>query len=228
MTFGLKRAEILSAAANGVVLAAAAVLVAVTAIERLIHPIAVDGATMVTVAAAGIGVNLAAVILVAGADRSKLNIAGSFAHLTTDLWAFVGSAAAGVAIMASGFRRADPIASLLVVALMASAAWGLLRASGRVLLEGAPEHVDLDSVRAHLLELPDVTAVHDLHAWVVTSDLPALSAHVVVSDDCFEAGRAPKLLDALQACLSGHFDVEHSTFQLEPVGHSDHETEPHD
>jgi cobalt-zinc-cadmium efflux system protein len=103
------------------------------------------------------------------------------------------------------------------------AAWGLLRDSGRILLEAAPESVDMADVREHLLEPNYVVDVHDLHAWTVTSDLPALSAHVVVSEDCFQRGESPRLLDELQACLIGHFDVEHSTFQLEPAGHSERE-----
>jgi cobalt-zinc-cadmium efflux system protein len=111
---------------------------------------------------------------------------------------------------------------------MGRASWQLLKASGRVLLEAAPEDFDLDEVRSHILELPEVTSVHDLHAWVVTSDLPAVSAHIVVADACFANGRAPQVLDQLQACLAGHFDVEHSTFQLEPASHLEHESQQHD
>lgn len=110
---------------------------------------------------------------------------------------------------------------------MLRAAWGLLRDSGRILLEAAPERVDLADLRGHLLETPHVTDVHDLHAWTVTSDLPALSAHIVVTDDCFISGHCPQILDQLQTCLAGHFDVEHSTFQLEPAGHTAHETGAH-
>ncbi|MBV9660964.1 MAG: cation diffusion facilitator family transporter, partial [Acidimicrobiales bacterium] len=155
-------------------------------------------------------------------------VAGAFAHLVTDLWAFAGTAAAAVVVITTGLQRADAIASLLVVGLMVHAAWGLLRASGRILLEAAPEDVDLQEVRDHILELPEVTSVHDLHAWVVTSDLPAVSAHVVIADACFANGMAPQVLDQLQACLAGHFDVEHSTFQLEPAGHVDHESPQHE
>jgi cobalt-zinc-cadmium efflux system protein len=114
-----------------------------------------------------------------------------------------------------------------VVVLLLRAARGLLAESGRVLLEAAPSEVDLALVRSHLLESPYVVDLHDLHIWTVTSGLPALSVHVVISDDCFATGRAPALLDELQACLAGHFDVEHSTFQLEPTGHSEHELATH-
>jgi cobalt-zinc-cadmium efflux system protein len=143
------------------------------------------------------------------------------------LYAFLGTATAGVVLLTTGFRRADPLASLIVVALMARTAWKLLRSSGWVLLEGAPEAVDLTAVRAHLLGNDHVFDVHDLHCWTVTSDLPALSAHVVVDSGCFSGGHAPQLLDELQRCLVGHFDVEHSTFQLEPVGHTEHEAGAH-
>lgn len=228
MTFGFKRAEILSAAANGVTLAAIGVLLFATAVNRLVHPIAVHGAPVTAVAAAGVVVNVAATAILARANRRRLNIAGALAHLVTDLWAFVGTLAAGVVIMTTGFDRADPIASLVIVALMGRAAYTLLRASGRILLEAAPDDMDLAVLRSHLLELPEVAAVHDLHVWVLNSDLPAVSAHVVVDDRCFADGSAPRLLDQLQACLAGHFDVEHSTFQLEPSGHVDHESPQHD
>ncbi len=228
MTFGFKRAEILSAAANGVTLVVVAAVVAVEAIARLVHPVAVDGAVVAVVAVAGIAANGAATLVLAGAQRRSLNMAGALAHLLTDVWAFVATLVAGVIVIFTGFRRADPIASLVVVVIMARAAWGLLRASGRVLLEAAPDDLALGEVREHILGIGDVTAVHDLHAWVVTSDLPAVSAHVVVSDECFCDGRLPEVLDRLQACLAGHFDVEHSTFQLEPARHAAHESPQHD
>jgi cobalt-zinc-cadmium efflux system protein len=228
MTFGFKRAEILSAAINGVTLAVVGAVVFVTAISRLIHPVPVRGALMTVVAAVGVVVNLAATSLLSRANRSRLNVAGAFAHLVTDLWAFIGTAIAGAVILITGFDRIDPIASLVVVAVMARASWRLLKAAGRILLEAAPEGVDLEEVRSHILDLPEVTSVHDLHAWVVTSDLPALSAHVVLDDSCFDNGLAPQVLDELQACLEGHFDVAHSTFQLEPAGHRSHESPQHD
>jgi cobalt-zinc-cadmium efflux system protein len=226
-TFGWKRAEILSAAVNGITLLVVAGIVAAEAVTRLIHPPRVDGGPVVAVAAAGIAVNVAAGWVLARADRSSLNIAGAFRHVLTDLYGFIGTVIAGVVILATGYTRADAIASLVVVALMAKAAWELLRDSGRVLLEVAPKGMNLEKVRAHLLETPHVHAVHDLHAWTVTSGLPTLSAHVVVDDSCFTDGHAPRLLDHLQACLAGHFDIEHSTFQLEPAVHAGHETGTH-
>jgi len=228
MTFGFKRAEILSAAANGLTLAVVAAAVAVGAVARLVHPARVHGLTVTVVALVGVAVNLLVTTVLARADRRSLNISGALAHLLTDLWAFAGTLVAGIVVITTGFRRADPIASLIVVGLMVRASWSLLRASGRVLLEAAPEDVDLQEVRDHIMALPEVESVHDLHAWVVTSDLPAVSAHVVLRDDCFADGTAPHVLDRLQACLAGHFDVAHSTFQLEPARHLDHEEFQHD
>lgn len=226
-TFGRARAEILSAALNGVLLVVAAALVVAEAIGRLIHPSPVDGAILVVVGSAGIVVNALSTFVVSHADRSSLNVAGALAHLVTDLWAFIGTVAAGAVIMATSWERADAVASLFVAALMARAAWGLLRDSGRILLLATPAGMTLSEVRAHLLEAPHVRDVHDLHAFVVSSQLPALSAHVVVEQGCFEDGHAPQVLDELQSCLVGHFDLEHSTFQLEPPGHAVHELGSH-
>ena len=226
-TFGWKRAEILSAAGNGITLLVVSGIVTVEAVSRLVSPPRVDGGPVVAVASAGILVNVAAAWVLARANRSSLNVEGAFRHVLTDLYGFVGTVIAGVVILATGWTQADAIASLLVVALMLKAAWGLLRDSGRVLLEAAPEGMNLEAVRAHLLSTDHVHDLHDLHAWTVTSGLPALSAHIVVDDTCFYDGHVPRLLDQLQACLAGHFDVEHSTFQLEAAGHAGHEPGTH-
>jgi cobalt-zinc-cadmium efflux system protein len=226
-TFGWKRAEIIAAAVNGITLLVVAGIVTVQAVERLVHPAHVRAGLVLAVALAGIVVNLVAARLLARASRSSLNVAGAFRHVLTDLYGFIGTAAAAVIIIATGYSRADSIAALLVVALMVRAAWSLLRDSGRILLEAAPEDMNLDEVRAHLLATNHVRDVHDLHAWTVTSSLPALSAHVIVDDSCFTDGHVPMLLDRLQACLAGHFDVEHSTFQLEAATHAAHEPGTH-
>ncbi|MHB1498987.1 MAG: cation diffusion facilitator family transporter [Acidimicrobiales bacterium] len=226
-TFGLKRAEILSAAGNGVGLVVVAGVITVEAVRRLVSPAGVEGLVVLVVALAGAVVNVAATVVLARADRTGLNVRGAFAHTVTDLYAFIGTAAAGLAIVLTGWSRADAIASLFVSALMARTAWGLLRDSGRILLQAAPDGVSLDQVRAHVAGVDHVLGVHDLHAWTVTSELPTLSAHVVVEDHCFASGHAPQILDALQACLGSHFDVEHSTFQLEPASHAAHERSRH-
>src|ERR1700691_3062412 len=226
-TYGWKRAEILSAAVNGITLLVVAGIVTAEAIGRLVHPPAVDGGPVIVVAAVGIAVNVAASWVLARANRSSLNVQGAFRHVLTALYGFIGTLLAGIVIVATGFTRADAIASLIVVALMVKAAWELLRDSGRILLEAAPEGMDLEQVRAHLAGVPHVLSMHDLHAWTVTSGLPALSAHVVIEDDCFNDGHAPQLLDQLQSCLAGHFIVEHSTFQLEAAAHASHEPGTH-
>ena len=179
------------------------------------------------VAAVGIAVNIAVAWVLARANRSSLNVQGAFKHVLTDLYGFIGTVIAGIIILATGFTRADAIASLIVVGLMLKAAWELLRDSGRILLEAAPATTDLEEVRAHLLGTEHVLGLHDLHAWTVTSDLPALSAHIVIDDSCFHDGHAPRLLDQFQSCLAGHFDIEHSTFQLEATAHTGHETGTH-
>jgi cobalt-zinc-cadmium efflux system protein len=226
-TYGMKRAEILAAAANGLALLIVSALVTYDAVVRLVHPSHVDGAVLIVVAAVGVAVNLVATLAVARADRRSLNIEGAYRHIVTDLYAFVGTLIAGIVIVVAGFDRADAIASLVVVALMLKAAVELLRPALHILLEATPEDIDLEEVRRHLLELPEVQSVHDLHAWTLTSSLPILTAHVVVTDDCFKTGEAGRVLDHLQDCLSGHFDVAHSTLQFEAAGHIEHEPGGH-
>jgi cobalt-zinc-cadmium efflux system protein len=227
-TYGLKRAEIVAAAVNGITMAVLAAVVLVEAIRRLLsaHP-EVAGRPVLVVALVGCVVNVAAAALIARANRASLNVEGAYQHILTDLFGFVATVVAALVILTTGWSEADAIASLVVVALMAHAAWGLLSEAGRILLEGAPGEVDLAEVREHLLEVDHVRDVHDLHAWTITSSMPALSAHVVVDDDCFLDGHVPQLLDSLQECLGGHFDVEHSTFQFEQASHAAHEHGAH-
>lgn len=226
-TYGMKRAEILAAAGNGLALVIISALVTYDAIVRLLHPGHVHGAVLIVVAAVGVAVNLVATMAIARADRRSLNIEGAYRHILTDLYGFTGTLLAGIVIVTTGFNRADAIASLVVVGLMLKAAVELLRPALNILLEATPEDIDLDEVRLHLLELPEVQSVHDLHAWTLTSSLPILTAHVVVTDECFNSGEAGRVLDHLQDCLSGHFDVEHSTLQFECAGHLEHEVGGH-
>lgn len=226
-TWGWKRAEILSAAVNGITMLVVGALVGVEAVRRLVHPASVGGGAVLVMALVGIVVNIAVAWLVARANRSSLNVEGAYQHILTDLFGFIGTALAGGIILLTGWVRADAIASLVVVALMLHAAWGLLRAAGRVLLEAAPTGIDVDMVRSHLLGLDHIDDVHDLHVWSVSTDLPALSAHLVADDSCFHDGHAPQLLDQVQECLQGHFDLSHSTFQIEPAGHGAHEVGLH-
>jgi cobalt-zinc-cadmium efflux system protein len=226
-TYGMLRAEILAAAANAVTLLVVAGLVTFEAVQRLIHPAGVRGLALVVVAAVGVGVNLLAALIMARADLTSLNIKAAYQHILTDLWGFAGTVIAGIIILATGFSRADSIASLLVVCLIVRAATSLLRPAIRILLEATPDDIDLNEVREHLLELPEVQSVHDLHAWTLTSSLPILTAHIVVTDECISTGESGRVLDHLQTCLAGHFDVAHSTLQFEAAGHLGHEMGGH-
>jgi cobalt-zinc-cadmium efflux system protein len=226
-TFGMKRAEILAAVGNGITLVVVSALVTFEAIERLVHPAAVHGAVLIVVAAVGVAVNVAATATMSKANRRSLNVESAYRHVLTDLYGFIGTVIAGIVIVTTGFSRADSIASLVVVALMLKAAIQMLRPALRILLEATPEDIDLEEVRRHLLELHEVSSVHDLHVWTLTSSLPILTAHVVVTDDCINQGEIGRVLDHLQGCLAGHFDVEHSTLQLEAIGHLDHEIGGH-
>ena len=226
-TYGLKRAEILAAAANGLALLVVAAVVGFEAIVRLVHPGPVRGGVLIVVAVIGVAVNHTATYLMSRANRRSLNIEGAFRHILTDLYGFTGTLVAGIVIVLGGFNRADAVASLLVVVLMLKASVQLLRPALRILLEATPDDIDLEEVRRHLLELPEVKSVHDLHAWTLTSSLPILTAHVVVTDDCLNTGEAGRVLDHLQDCLAGHFDVAHSTLQFEAAGHIEHELGGH-
>lgn len=211
LTFGLKRAEILSAQINGATLLVLAGFVTFEAIRRLVEPPEVEGGLVLAVALAGVAVNLLATWGLSRANRENLSIEGSFQHLLTDLYAFIGTAVAGGVVLTTGFDRADALASLVVAALMFRSAWGLLRASGRVLLHAAPEGIDPERMRAQVLELPGVEDLYDLHVWEVGSGFPVLSAHMVVQDDAqgFELRRRASDL------LTDAYGIEHITLQVE-------------
>jgi cobalt-zinc-cadmium efflux system protein len=213
LTYGLKRAEILSGLANGVTLAVIAAVIVLEAVHRLLSPPAVEAWPMLGVALAGVGVNLLVTWQLARAQRVSLNIRGSYQHVLTDLYAFIGTAVAAVVILLTGFSRADAIASLAVAALMLWAAAGLLREALRVLLEAAPAGIHpaeiVDAISAH----PSVANVHDLHVWEITSGFPALSAHVLVrpGDDCHGVRRD------LEHLLDDRFAIAHTTLQVDHV-----------
>lgn len=226
-TYGFKRVEILAAATNGALLVAIALFIGVEAVHRLTTPQHVSGGLVLSVAAVGAVVNLIAVRVLARANRTSLNLRAAFAHIVTDLYAFIGTALSGLVILLTRWERADSIASLLVVVLMLWTAWGLLRDSGHILLQAAPADLDLNEVRQHLVGVEDVLDVHDLHAWTLTSGSTTLSAHVTVEDRCFNTGHTPQILDALQICLASHFNITHSTLQIEPGSHVGHEGDVH-
>ena len=216
-TFGLRRAEILSAQLNGATLVALAALIVYEGVRRLVDPPDVDGGAVLAVALAGVAVNLAATWVLSGADRRSLNVEGAFQHILTDLFAFVGTAAAGAVILATGFARADGIAALLVAALMVRAGYRLLRDSSRVLLEASPRGIDPSEVGRELASQPHVIEVHDLHVWEVTSGFPALSAHVLVKPECDCQEHRRKL----QHLLHARFEIDHTTLQVENAGEDD-------
>jgi cobalt-zinc-cadmium efflux system protein len=226
-TFGWARAEILAAAVNGLILSGMGVYVFVEGIRRLFEPAHVDAGGMAVFGVVGLAGNLIGVALLYRAREASLNMRGAFLEVATDAVTSVGVLAAAAVIALTGYTRADAIVSILIGLVIAPRAVRLLREAVNVLLEAAPENVDLENVRRHITGLDHVSGVHDLHVYTVTSGLPVLTAHVVVDDSCFHDGHAPQLLDALQACLAGHFDVEHSTFQLEPAGHAGHEHATH-
>lgn len=227
-TFGWARAEILAAAVNGLVLAGIGVFVFVEGIRRLIDPPDLHPGQMALFAAIGLVGNLVGVALLYRSRHASLNLRGAFLEVATDTATSVGVLAAAAVMTLTDFTRADPLISMVIGLVIAPRALRLLRDAVHVLLEATPQNLDLDDVRRHIRELEHVRDVHELHAYTVTSGLPVLTAHVVIDDECFRNGHAPQMLDAVQSCLAGHFDVEHSTIQLEPAGHTDHERPTHD
>lgn len=226
-TFGLQRAEVLAALANALLLVGVAVWVLIMAVDRLSSPAEINSRLMLVIAVVSVLANLAGLLVLRPAQSKSLNMRGAYLEVLGD---FVGSLAviiAAVLILITGWTPFDAIASLGIVVLIIPRAWSLLREVVDVLLEATPRGVDLDEVREHMLGVRGVVDVHDLHAWTITSGVPVLSAHVIVDQACISEGRSGEVLDRLGECLGGHFDVSHCTFQLEPVGHQEHEAAHH-
>ncbi|MGH3040093.1 MAG: cation diffusion facilitator family transporter [Gaiellaceae bacterium] len=213
-TFGFGRVEILAAQANGLTLLLFGIWIVYEAVRRLVDPPEVDAAVVGIVAAAGIAVNLIVVALLSRARRQSLNVRGAYLHIVTDLAAFIGTGVAAALILLTGWNRLDPIASLLVAALMFGAAWSLLRESGRIFLEGAPASAAPADVGRAIVAHPGVVEAHDLHVWTVTDGFPALSAHVLVQPgaDCH------RIRLELESLLHERFAIDHTTLQVEHVG----------
>ncbi|GLV82111.1 putative cation transporter [Streptomyces lavendulae subsp. lavendulae] len=212
-TFGLKRAEILSAQANGLTLLLLALWLAYEAVRRLIDPPQVEGGLVLVTALAGIVVNVGAAWCISRANRSSLAVEGAYQHILNDLFAFIGTAVSGLIVLTTGFVQADAIATLVVVVLMVKAGYGLVRESGRIFLEAAPAHLDPDAVGDRLVGHPPVTEVHDLHIWTITSGQAALSAHVLVAPegDCHAVRRE------LERMLEKEYGITHTTLQVDHV-----------
>jgi cobalt-zinc-cadmium efflux system protein len=218
---------VLAAAAQAAVLLSVGLFVVVQAIRHLVSPGEVHAGGMLAFGIVGLAGNAVSIALLAGARADSLNLRAAFLEVVNDALGSVAVLVAAVTIWLTDWTRADAIVSLLIGLLILPRTWLLLRETVDVLMESTPRHVDLGEVRAHILAVPQVQAVHDLHATTVASGLPVLTAHVVVDDTCFHDGQLPPLLDDLQSCLAGHFDVEHSTFQFERAIHAEHEPQAH-
>lgn len=212
MTYGLKRSEILSAQANGVTLLLLSAWFVYEAVKRLIEPPEVEGGLVLGIALLGIVVNLLATWSISKANRQSLNVEGAFQHILTDLFAFIATAIAGAIIyFTGGYNRVDAIAALIVAGLMLKAGYGLVRDSGRIFLEAAPEGFDPEEIGSAMAAHPGIAEIHDLHVWEITSEFPSLSAHVLVGsdEDCHEKRRE------LEHMLEERFDVHHTTLQID-------------
>ncbi|MDQ1174234.1 cobalt-zinc-cadmium efflux system protein [Microbacterium testaceum] len=225
-TFGYQRAEVLGALANGIILILLCAWVGIEAVQRLLSPAEaeVQGGLMLVVAIAGLVANAVSMFLLSRAQKRSINVRGAYLEVLGDL---IGSAAvivAAIVIVTTGFTQADAIASLFIAVLIVPRAIGLLREVVVVLTESAPVGVHVAEVREHLREADGVVDVHDVHVWQLTRGAPVFSAHVIVEDAALTDGRAAAILASLQTCLADHFDVEHSTFQLEPAGHVEHDS----
>jgi cobalt-zinc-cadmium efflux system protein len=214
MTFGLKRAEILSAQVNGLTLVILAGFIVYEGVRRLVDPPDVEAWLVLWIGLAGLLVNGAAAVVLARANRQSLNVQGAVQHNLMDAYASVGTAVAAVVIIATGFDRADAIASLLIAVPMLRSGALLVKASARVFLEAAPEGIDPDQIGRAMAAQPGVREVHDLHVWEVTSGFPALSAHVLVDrgQDCHAVMRG------LERLLHDDFDLHHTTLQVDFEG----------
>jgi cobalt-zinc-cadmium efflux system protein len=226
-TFGLQRVEVLAALTNGLLLVGVAVWVLLRAIQRWNEPVDISTGLMLGVALAGACANAVGLLILRGGQAESLNIRGAYLEVLGDLLGSLAVVVAAIVIAFTGYTRADSIASIAIFLLIVPRAWSLLRDVVDVLLEATPRGVDLDQVRGHMLDIPAVVDVHDLHAWTITSGVPVLSAHITVNADCIRDGRSGEVLDQLAECLGEHFDVEHCTFQIEPEGHQIHEPAHH-
>ncbi len=226
-TWGYRRAEVLGAAAQAAVLLAVGVFILVEGVRRLLEPPPVTAGVMLVFGAVGLVGNLVGLAILAGSRSANLNLRAAFLEVLNDTLGSVAVLVAAVVIATTGWLRADAVASLLIGALIVPRTVGLLRDTVHVLLESTPRGLDLGKVRHRILSVPHVVDVHDLHASLVATGLPVLTAHVVVDDSCFHDGHLGPLLDELQGCLADDFDVDHSTIQFESAGHAEHEHQTH-
>ncbi len=228
-TYGYQRVEVFAALINGVILLVVAASVSVEAVGRLVAtaPAEVQSGPMLVVAVIGLVANFAALLVLRGGSRDSMNLRGARLEVFGDLLGSIAVIIAAVVLIVTGYEQADSIASLVIAAMIVPRALLLLRDVLRVLSESAPAETDVAEIREHILRTRGVVAVHDVHVWAITSGSHVFSAHVEVEPEVFESGRTGELLDELGRCLDAHFDVEHSTFQLEPAGRGEHEHAAH-
>ncbi|MBT1003386.1 cation diffusion facilitator family transporter [Paenarthrobacter sp. DKR-5] len=228
-TWGYRRAEILAAALQAGLLLVVGGFVIYEAVRRLIEPPAVASSLMLWFGVVGLAGNALSLVILAAGRHDNLNLRAAFLEVLNDALGSVAVIAAAVVIALTGWDRADTLVSLLIGALIIPRTLRLLKETADVLLESTPKGLDLNEVREHILALPHVIDVHDLHATLVGSGTPVITGHVTLQDKCLTDGHAPEILADLQRCVAEHFDVsvEHSTFQLEPAAHRDQEHIPH-
>ena len=228
-TFGHQRAEVFGALANGLLLVVVVGFIVVEAISRLLEPASapVQATLMLVVAIVGAIANIAGLLVLRGGVRDSINMRAAYLEVLGDLIGSVAVIVGSIVILLTSFQAWDAIASLVVAALILPRAIGLIREVLRILSQGTPRGTDVGLIREHVLANPGVIAVHDVHAWSITPGSHVFSAHVVVEQAVFSENRTGEILDALNACLADHFDVAHSTFQLEPGEHADHELNQH-
>ncbi|MBD1269305.1 cation transporter [Aeromicrobium tamlense] len=226
-TYGWHRTEVLAAGANGLILLVICGIIVLSAVGRLSEPPEIAGLPVLVAGAIGLAVNVVGLLVLRGGAEESLNVRGAYLEVLGDALGSVAVIASAVVILTTGWAQADPVASLVIAALVVPRAISLLRDVGEVLLENSPRDVDLDQVRDHILGVQGVVDVHDLHVWTITSGMPVMSAHVVVDESVVDMDDAHHVLDHLCTCLSHHFDVAHSTFQLEPAGHLQSERHGH-
>ena len=217
-SFGYHRSSVLAAQANAAAILITTALITYESVRRLLHPEAVRGGVVVVVAAVALVVNTISALLLHERDRDDLNIRAAVLHMAADAAASAGVVVGGVVILLSdGSERADPIVSLLISALIAWQAWLLLRTSGDVLLESTPRGVDIAEVEAKIRAVDGVEAVHDLHVWSLSSEVRALSAHVIVEGHP-SLEEAQAVATHVKAAISQPFSIAHATIELECEG----------
>lgn len=226
-TYGLMRVEVLSAMINGIVLSVICIVIVYTAIQRIGTEVEIETGPMLIAAIAGAVANLISLLILQSGQKESINVRGAYLEVLGDL---IGSGAvivAGIVILFTGWNWVDQVAAFAIALLIAPRAYSLLRDVVRILLESTPKDVDLDQTREHMLSVPGVEKVHDLHAWTITSGVNAMSAHVVIDQESLDWEHYDRILDELHACLGEHFDTSHCTIQLEPADHANHENDVH-